>query len=325
MGFMDLFSNMSEWNLQDLQQGGILGAAMKAKVRKETEGARTRPKPGKYCREVCTIDDDRCAPCLEIQQRLKKALDELQVLEESMELTGEQIQQKMAVQKRITNCTLCGAPIEQGYTACPYCETAYPEGCNAMDIPVSKGDRDTLMNEKIQEAWNALVDKLTLDGEYIKATAGDGWMGKIQQVVGSLSGAMQGMFKQNPAEIKKGAEHYQISVSRYIHGCATGEMKTPRTLVMEEQSRKMEEQRKQREAQQAAQWAQQAAAQPKVDPWVAYMQRRGDTTPKYSGGVPKSICCGNCTYYMMGENKCGYNEFRHPTGASDYCNNHRSM
>lgn len=74
MGFMDLFSNMSEWDLQDLQQGGIIGAAMKAKVRKETEGARTRVKPGKYCREVCTIDDDRCAPCLEIQQRLKKSI-----------------------------------------------------------------------------------------------------------------------------------------------------------------------------------------------------------------------------------------------------------
>ena len=316
MGLMDLFSNMSEWDLKDLQQGGILGAAMKAKVRKETEGARTRPKPGKYCREVCTIDDDRCAPCLEIQQRLKKAMDELQVLEESMELTGEQVQQKMAMQKRVTNCTLCGAPIEQGYTACPYCETAYPEGCNAMDIPVSKGDRDTLMNEKIQEAWNALVEKLTLDGEYIKATAGDGWMGKIQQVVGSLSGAMQGMFKQNPAEIKKGAEHYQVSVSRYIHGCATGEMKTPRTLVMEEQSRIMEEQRRQREAQQAAQWAQRAAAQPRVDPVVGYLQRREriNVTPQYNGGSGgSSRVCGNCALYMSSDGECARGGRRNAT------------
>ena len=171
------------------------------------------------------------------------------------------------------------------------------------------------MNEKIQEAWNARVDKLTLDGEYIKATAGDGWMGKIQQVVGSLSGAMQGMFKQNPAEIKKGAEHYQVSVSRYIHGCATGEMKTPRTLVMEEQSRKMEEQRKQREAQQAAQLAQQAAAKPKVDPWVAYMQRRGDTTPGYSGGA--SRCCGNCAYFMLDDAKCAQKGWSR--SASDHC------
>lgn len=324
MGFMDLFSNMSEWDLQDLQQGGIIGASLK-KVRKDAEEKRSRPKPGKYCRDVCTIDDDRCTPCLEIQQRLKKVLDELQVLEESMELTVEQVQQKMAVQKRITNCTLCGAPIEQGYTACPYCETAYPEGCNAIDIPVSKGDRGTLMNDKIQEAWNVLVEKLTLDGEYIKATAGDGWMGKIQQAVGTLSGMMQGMFKQTPAEIKKGAEHYQVSVSQYIHCCATGEMKMPRTLDMEEQSRKVEEQRKQREAQFNAQQAQRAASQPKVDPWVAYMQRRGDTTPQYSGGAPKSFCCGNCRFYLMGTNECGTNKFRHPTGASDYCNEHQSM
>ena len=102
-------------------------------------------------------------------------------------------------------------------------------------------------------------------------------------------------------------------------------MKTPRTLDMEEQHRIMEEQRKQREAQQAAQWAQQAAAKPKVDPWVAYMQRRGDTTPQYSGGAPKSACCGNCRFYLMQTNECGDNKFRHPTGASDYCGSHRSM
>lgn len=328
MGLMDLLSNMSEWNPQDLQQGGIFGAAMNAKVRKDAEEKRLRPKPGKYCRNVCTIEDDRCTPCMEIQQRLKKALDELQALEESMELTVEQVQQRMAVQKKITNCSLCGAPIERGYTACPYCETVYPEGCNTVDIPMSKGDRSTLMNEKIQEAWNALVDKLTLDGEYMKADAGDDWMGKVQKMAGTLSGAMQGMFKQNPAEIKKGAEYYQVSVSQYIHGCATGEMKTPRTLDLEEQSRKMEEQRKQREAQFAAQQAQRAASQPKTDSWVEYMQRRQqymDTTPKYSGGVSKSSCCGSCTYYLMGANECGYNKYKHPTGASDYCRNFRSM
>ena len=105
-------------------------------------------------------------------------------------------------------------------------------------------------------------------------------------------------------------------------------MKTPKLIEMEEQSRKMEEQRKQREAQfaaQQAQRAQRAASQPKVDPWVAYMQRRGDTTPQYSGGTPKSSCCGNCRFYLMQTNECGDNKFRHPKGASDYCGNYRSM
>lgn len=318
MGFMDLFSNMSEWDPNDIVQGGILGAAMKAKVRKETEGARSRVKPGKYCNEVCSIDDERCAPCLENQRRLEQALSELQILEESMELTGEQVQQKMATQKKITSCTLCGAPIEKGYKECPYCETAYPEGCNAIEIPVSKGDRSTLMNEKIQEAWDALVVKFNMDMEYVKATAGDGWIGKIQKTVGSFYGAVQGMMKQNPAEIKQGAEHYSVPVSQYIHGCITGEMKTPRTLVMEEKSRKMKEEQQKRDAQFTAQQAQRAASQPKVDPWVGYMQRRQqymDTTPQYSGGY--SRCCGNCAYFMLSDAKCARDD--RSRSASDHC------
>ncbi|MBQ9700471.1 MAG: hypothetical protein IJV71_07590 [Lachnospiraceae bacterium] len=315
MGFKDFFSNISEWDINDFQQGGIIGASMGAKMRKQAEEKRSRPKPGKYCRKVCDIDDERCAPCLEIQRRLEKALGELQVLEESMELTGEQVQQKMLTQKKITNCTLCSAPIEQGYNACPYCETVYPEAAYYIDIPVSKGDRNTLLNEKIQESWNILAEKIDMDGEYMKATAGDDWIGKIQKTVGSLSGSMKSLYRQNPAEITKGAKHYGVSVAMYIHGCASEEMKIPKALEMEEQSRKLEEQRRQQNAQFVAQQQQRAATQTTTDPYIGYLQRRGTPSYGYSGGPNKS--CGDCRFYMTGDGKCAKDDrYR---SASEYC------
>ena len=315
MGFKDFFSNMSEWDMNDLQQGGIIGASIGAKMRKQAEEKRSRPKPGKYCRKVCDIDDERCAPCLDIQRRLEKALGELQVIEEAMELTGEQVQQKMATQKRITNCTLCSAPIEQGYKACPYCETIYPEAAYVIDIPVSKGDRNTLLNEKIEESWNILVEKIDMDGKYMKETAGSDWIGKIQKAVGSLSGSMQSMYRHNAAQVIKGAEHYKVATSLYIHGCACEEMKMPKALEMEEQSCRLEEQRRQQNARFVAQQQQRAATRTTTDPYIGYLQRRGNTNYGYSGGA--SRCCGNCTFYMTGDGKCAQKD--NYRSASEYC------
>lgn len=50
-----------------------------------------------------------------------------------------------------------------------------------------------------------------------------------------------------------------------------------------------------------------------------------NNAPQYvAAGGGGSSCCGNCIHYMIKDNKCAYNKYRHPSGASDYCNDHRS-
>lgn len=334
MGFMDLFSNMSEWNLQDLASGGIIGASMGAQKRKQDEEYAARPKPGRYCARTCRYDGDRCTPCMEIQGRLEQALDELEKLEEAADLSTEQVQQ-MVSNRKIEKCSLCGAPYTKGLRECPYCGTKYPEGSIDFDIPLSRRDREDQMLQKAEEAWNIAQEKMKLEGQYNQETVGSNWVELIQKYAGSFVTTLQDMMKQTGPEIKEAAAHYGVPMSIYIGEAVMGKMTTLQGIRLEEQNRiYAEEQRKRNEAmaQQQALQAQQQAMQPQRKRYTMmdYMQQRAETTTyNYSGGAGPSTtgsCCGTCSYYLVHEKKCLYfkgtsGEYR--SGPNDYCNRYR--
>lgn len=231
MGWMDIFSNMSEWETQDLLSGGIIGASVMAKARKNT--AERGPKPGKYCNEVCIIDDERCMPCLDIQHRLEQAIDELEKLEETAEMSSEQVQQILN-RKRGVKCSLCGAPYETGRKLCSYCGTPYSESGIDIDIPLSKIERNTQIMNKAQEAWDIFVEKYLLYCEYLQQTGSSDWFGKLQSFSGKIGTSYQSLIKQNAAEIKEGADYYGVTLSQYIHGVALGNMKVTKLIRLEQ-------------------------------------------------------------------------------------------
>lgn len=322
MVFFDLFSNMAEWDPQDLAAGGIIGASMGAKARKQAEERAARVKPGKYCLKTCVIDDNRCETCVEVQNRLDAAIKRLEQLEELSKLSTEEVKEVYS-KRKIEKCSLCGAPFENGNNECPYCGTAYPSDGIDFEIPVSKNDRNSLIMTCAEDAWKVLYEKMMLDSKHQRDTAGDDWVGKIQKFMGSATEALSGMLKQNASEIKQGADFYGVPMSQYISEVAIGNMKTPKTLYFEEQSRILTEQRKQSEA--ASVERQAERAQKSSYTAMDFLQRHAENTRYEYGVVSKSSCCGNCTYYLMGSNECGYNKFRHPSGASDYCGDYRSM
>lgn len=328
MGLMDMFSNMMNANPQNGQGGGILGGLSQLKdLRATIEERSSRPKPGKYCFKFCAINDDRCKACLEIQERFEHALYQLEQMEEMYELTSEQVQQIVA-QKKVTKCTLCGAPLEKGVQECPYCGTAYPEGVLDFDIPLSKTDRNIQMMEQAQNAWNLFVEKEELLAEYRKTLPENKIMEGLTKFAGMMGISSSDLLKHNINEIKQGAAHYGVSLSQYIHGVASGHMETQKSLLIQEQRRIMEEQNQRRQAEFNRQQAQRQMMNSGSSPAMDFLARHAQySTTQYNGGTSTSSCCGTCQYYLMHEKKCMYyagtsGEYR--SGPNDYCNRYRS-
>ena len=332
MGIMDYLSNLDLSNLdlsnvnpEDFQNGGLLGGAFMTKMRNEAAAREAREKPGKYCFKTCMVDDERCKECLEVQEKFAHSLYQLEKLEDLSEMTEDQVREIVSA-KKIEKCGFCGAPFESGYSECPFCGTEYPSDGIDFDIPASSVDRDKLMNQKIQETWDLMVEKIMFQQKIIKESAGDDFMGKFQKFFSSATLSMSSMYQQNVSELKECAKNYGVGISRYISGVALDEYETPKSLYYKEQSRILTEQSRQ----QNAAIAQQAAARAERNKFTAmdYMQRYAEhASYGYSGGYSSSNVCGTCNYYIAADRKCLYfagtsGEYR--SGANDSCNNHRS-
>ena len=302
MGLMDLFSNMAEWDPRDLEAGGILGASMMAKARKQSEEKARRPKPGVFCNKVCVIDDSRCTPCLALQEELGELLVQLEKMEEMAELPSEQVQQ-LSQRKKITKCSLCGAAFENGNKSCPYCGTPYPEDGINFDVPLSRQERKTQLLNKAEEAWNSYLKFFVLNNEYMKETAGSDWMGKIQKFVGGAGNMLQGQMKHNASELQQGADYYGVPLSRYIHGVAVGEMKAMKVLRYEEMSKQLNAQQQQRNAEFQRQQAQRAAQNPSYTAMDFLQRKYSDprNAPQYRGSADD---CSNCLYWESSRDYC---------------------
>ena len=314
---MDLFSNMANWNAQDLSNGGILGASMNAKLRAEEAERASRPKPGKYCAKICTVNDERCAPCLELQRRFEHALGQLEKLEETAELSSEEVLQ-LLLRKKIVKCSLCGAPYEKGRSDCAYCGT---------DIAVSKADRNIQIMQKVDEVWALFAQKGELVGGYLKSN--NKWADKILKLGEKFGYTAQTLNAATSNEIKQSADQYGISLSQYLHGVAMGDLNTPKMFRLEELNKALEQRNKEFKEQQALnaqraeqeRQARQAVAEQKRQSQREYWERygRARSTPQYvggGGGGGSSDCCGKCCFYYNG-NKCAIKAYE--VNASYFC------
>ena len=323
MGLMDLFSSFAELDPRDLEAGGILGASMMAKARKQTEELASRPKPGSFCNKVCVINDERCTPCLALQEEGGSLLSQVEKLEELEGLTSEQVQQ-LTQSKTITECSLCGAPYEKGDRECPYCGTAYPEDAIDFDVPLSKQERHDQLMSKAVEAWDAYIKVSMLQLQYSKETAQPGFIGAIQKFAAGASNMVQGMMKQNASEIQEGANYYGVSISQYLYGASRNEYETIKSIRLEEARQRLNEQSAQRNAEFQRQQAQRAARNSSYTA-MDWMEQRAKTSAPQYGVVPSSSCCGTCQYYVATNKECLDNKFRHPSGPNDYCGSYRSL
>lgn len=331
MGIFDFLGDAS--NLETFLNGGLIGVALKSSTQK-SGGGTTSPKLGKYCSTQCTEGRECCEACAELQKKLEQELLELEKLEDSENLSMDQVQQ-LSSRPKITNCSLCGALVEKGNAECPYCGTPYPSGGIDCEIPLSKIERKQKTDEKAQEAWNTLVEIMGLQGKNSRESLGDNLLGKFAKMIEGYAASFQSMLMQNADEIRQGAAHYGVALAIYIDGVAKGKMMSPKSLVMAEQNRIMEEQRASQEQQRAAASAAAAAtaaAQPQRKSYTMldYMQQRAQTSsPGYVGGPSQlGSCCGNCRYYLAHDKKCLYYQGtsgQYRSGPNDYCNRHYSV
>ena len=309
MGLKDLFSNMAEWDPKDLEAGGILGASMMAKARKQAEEKAKRPKPGSFCNKVCVINDERCTPCLALQNEFGGLLSQVEKLEEMETLTSEQVKQ-LTQSKMVTACSLCGASYEKGHRECPYCGTVYPGDAIDFDVPLSKQERHDQLMSKAAEAWDVHLRVNTLQMQYLKETPQPGLIGAIQKFAAGASNMVQGMMKQNASEIQEAANHYGVSISQYLYGASRGEYQPLKSIRLEASRQRLNEQTAQRNAAFQQQQAQRAANN-KSYTAMDWLQRRSENpynAPHYRGSAAS---CTSCMHWVSGSDLCTVSSGKH--------------
>lgn len=109
---------------------------VRARIQTRLVEASQKKKPGAFCPSDCMVDADDCENCLACQ----KLLEEYLVKTEKMEQSVNQPQTRAMPQKeKPTKCSLCGAPLSNGESECPYCGTAYGFLQEQdYDVPMSK-------------------------------------------------------------------------------------------------------------------------------------------------------------------------------------------
>ncbi|MCH5344040.1 MAG: hypothetical protein J1E64_08375 [Acetatifactor sp.] len=304
MGFMDnLFSTMAEMDPNDIAKGGIIGAAMMAKARQKVNEREQRSKPGVFCNKVCVVNDERCTPCLALQQEYGNLISEIAKLEEMADLTSEQVQQ-LTQSKKITNCSLCGAPFEKGNKECPYCSTPYPEDGIDFDIPLSKPERRAMISEKAEEAWNSYMKLLALVNQYFKDTAGNDLFGKFQKFAGGLGSTFQSTMKHSVTELQQGADYYGVSMSQYLYCVGTGEMKAYKVLKAEEDNKRRIEEKQRRNAEFQRRLDQLQANRSKPHTAMDVQQWRAENGMMGTARYMPGDHCRDCMHWVSGSEIC---------------------
>lgn len=290
-----------------------------------------KKKPGTLCIVSCTINDIRCEACLAEQEKIKASLGELQNLEAAVENARNNPQ---AAERRPTKCSVCGAPFEKSEQSCPYCGNKYPSGSVTADIPATEAERDNLLLQKAAETYAMYANMK----KRVTENKGIDWQGKLPGFLGgalnSLLAAAGNFVDMTPQQIKQLARQNNVGYREYIEGVMQGAYKSAGDIKMQEINQKLDEMNKENERYRAEQrqidrdlrQKQQQSSMESYKRQMAFLASK--PAPQYSGGPGPSTtghCCGNCQYYMVHDNKCAYSEFRHPTGANDYCNHHRSM
>lgn len=317
---------VNEGNVSDIMQGGLMGNNLMQDSQKLAQELESRPKPGTLCHKLCPINDARCEACLAEQRDILDALTELQELDHAI---SDANSGKTAYGTAAAQCMQCGAPVVKGSKVCQFCGTLYPAGAAASDIPGTEVERDNLLLGKAAQVFAMYSELYKKQVDYKLEND------KLPSVVKGMMKMSMTMEKNNmvmtAAQIRQGAQSNGVSYLSYISGVMCGGYKSIPQINMERQtaalnqrSAEMTRQSQQRNAQMLAEQRarQQRAMQENAQ---RQAQMAASRTPKYVGGANQlGYCCGNCIHYMPYTNECAYNKFKHPSGADDYCNSHRS-
>ncbi|MCM1023449.1 MAG: hypothetical protein NC395_05250 [Prevotella sp.] len=295
-------------------------------------------KPGEYCPVDCRINDIRCEACLAEQDKIRAALDELQNLEYAFEDARSSPRE---AEPRITKCTLCGAPIEDGEQNCPYCGEAYPAGTAAIDIPSSEAERDNILLQKASEIYNMYAALRKRGYENMNSDMKGKLPGFLGGAAGSVYFAASKFVDMSPQEIRQQSRQNGVGYRDYVMGVLQGVYKSSgdirlqqlsdlsaqgRDIAMENSARmRAENERYRAEIRQIDQQKNQQINRLRQE--RLEMKKKADldrikSTNYYGGGSGggSSKCCGTCKYYGAG--KCcamGGKWEGLSKNASEYC------
>lgn len=334
MGLMDFLADTIQaaagsakgGDLSGLINGVLFGNNSMNDAQKLAEEIAARPKPGKLCFKECPVNDHRCEGCLAKQQEILNSLKDLQELENTIKNAKERPTPAASAPSK---CSLCGAPFEKEAKFCPYCGTPYPSDALMGDIPETDFERDKLLLEKTAATF-ALYSALFKENMGYRAESE-----KLPPMVRNMIKMSRPLAEKNmvmtPDQIREGAQLNGVSYIAYISGVMAGTYKTIPALNMDKQkeelNRRSAEMTRQSQERNAQMLANQRAReqQAKQENAQRQAQMAAMRTPKYIGGASQvGYCCGNCIHYMPYSNECANNHFKHPSGAGDYCNDHRS-
>jgi len=209
-----------------LSQYGILGNMFLNDAKKIQEEKKKEPRQGKYCDFQCP-ENENCKECLRMQQQYETLLFELEQLERGIENPQE------AARKKITECSLCGAPYEKGAKICPYCDTSYPTDALAFDIPTSNIERNELLKVKASQTYNAYKIFAKIQTENKKAKLVGNMPGFIQGATNGLLSSAYSMMELSADELMAGANQNGMKLSQYIVGIVAGTVKQPKLEQLE--------------------------------------------------------------------------------------------
>ncbi len=288
-------------------------------------------KPGEFCPTACNINDIRCEACLAEQDKIRAAIDELQNLEIAFENAKNNPQATEA--NRVTKCSVCGAPIEKGEQSCPYCGEPYPAGAVTADIPASEMERDNMLLQKASEIYDMYAALKKRVNEYKSNDMKDKLPDFLDGAAGALFSTANKFVDMTPQEIRQLSRQNGVGYRDYVVGVIQGMYKSAGDVRFQQINEMIAKQQQINASYRAENNRIEMERQAKLrqinqesyNRQMAFLASK--PAPQYSGGPgPSSTgsCCGNCRFYMVHDNKCAYSEFRHPTGANDYCNNHRS-
>lgn len=312
------------------------------------------PTAHSTCPKVCLKSREKCEDCLKKRLAILEALYYVDRPEEYKNKVSAAA--KKPQRQGESKCTLCGAHVNPSIKTCEYCGTPVsgvfdggePDFLSAAQIvPPEQTAYDLLYQYQLEEIeltytpefmkmninlhWATTAERRqSIDIEYANHNK-DGLWEKIkkesEEKINNHINALK--VKMTMSDIYYMADMYHLSVGQYLRGLFENDPHlTTAPAYREAERQDLEDSRQREERRQNHELnMQRLERRRKLNQEEWKRRQESYRAPQYSGGSGPSTtgsCCGNCRYYMVYDNKCAYSEYRHPTGANDYCNNHRS-
>lgn len=213
-------------NPQEMLQHGLRGIYIK-----EQTGRAIGENPGIFCPQRCAFNISECENCLSEQQKILDALNELQMQEQKMSQLSENV--SMVTEKRIVNCSFCGAPYEKGKKLCSFCETPYQEDVLFGELPKGKLEQERYILEKCVEIYNQYLawSENRRQKEIAMTSKGNEFISKVSN---GLAAASSSMTQMTADQVKLGARRCNVGYIDYIAGVMSGEYHTNAYMEMKE-------------------------------------------------------------------------------------------